>query len=114
MQMQDPEMEPDEGNHSTDALQFYGAAGETYVHVSSDTTHASGVLCLCIIMMVMQVHSAGHRRDKLVLLDLRLEAIQLPDLLLAILAGTLELAQMLAQPLVGSLQADRQHDLHNQ
>jgi hypothetical protein len=89
MQMQDPEMEPDEGNHSTDALQFYGAAGETYVHVSSDTTHASGVLCLCIIMMVMQVHSAGHRRDKLVLLDLRLEAIQLPDLLLAILAGTL-------------------------
>jgi len=33
---------------------------------------------------------------KLVLLDLRLEAIQLPDLLLAILAGTLELAQMLA------------------
>lgn len=48
------------------------------------------------------------------LLDLRLEAIQLPDLLLAILAGTLELAQMLAQPLVGSLHADRQHDLHNQ
>ena len=35
----------------------YNSAGETYVHVSSDTTHASGVLCLCIIMMVMQVHS---------------------------------------------------------
>lgn len=39
---EDPEMEP-EGNHSTDALQFYG---ETYAHVYGDTTHASGVLCL--------------------------------------------------------------------